>query len=72
MMRFLPSLLAVQAMGAGMDPTSACEAALRPILSFYPDATGSLVCLRSVPKKRGGGESALFFCVCMSAVAAVT
>ena len=44
LMRFSPAARAVWAMGAGMTPTEACEAALRPIGAAFPDFCGALVC----------------------------
>ncbi|XP_071787684.1 N(4)-(Beta-N-acetylglucosaminyl)-L-asparaginase-like [Asterias amurensis] len=43
MMRFLPSLRAVDNMNRGMSPSSACEQALAPIIKFYPDFSGAVV-----------------------------
>lgn len=44
LMRFSPAARAVWAMGAGISPTEACEAALRPIGAAFPDFCGALVC----------------------------
>ncbi|XP_022110933.1 N(4)-(Beta-N-acetylglucosaminyl)-L-asparaginase-like [Acanthaster planci] len=43
MMRFLPSLRTVENMKQGMSPSSACEAALQPIIKYYPDFSGAVV-----------------------------
>ncbi|XP_037070421.1 N(4)-(Beta-N-acetylglucosaminyl)-L-asparaginase-like [Pollicipes pollicipes] len=43
MMRFLPSLVAVEAMRAGAAPTDACRAAMARIVARHPDFVGALV-----------------------------
>ncbi|XP_066999748.1 N(4)-(Beta-N-acetylglucosaminyl)-L-asparaginase [Anabrus simplex] len=46
MMRFLPSLLAVEEMRKGESPGAAGEYALRRIAAYYPDFVGGIVVLR--------------------------
>jgi N4-(beta-N-acetylglucosaminyl)-L-asparaginase len=58
LMRFSPAARAVWAMGAGMSPTEACEAALRPIGATFPDFCGALVCA----DKAGGVGAAVWGC----------
>ncbi|OXA52414.1 N(4)-(Beta-N-acetylglucosaminyl)-L-asparaginase isoform X2 [Folsomia candida] len=43
MVRFLPSLLAVEKMGMGLSPTEAAEEAIQKIARFYPTFSGALV-----------------------------
>ncbi|XP_067627418.1 N(4)-(Beta-N-acetylglucosaminyl)-L-asparaginase [Eurosta solidaginis] len=43
MMRFLPSLLAVEGLRAGHTPTAAAETAMQRIVRYYPDFSGGLV-----------------------------
>lgn len=45
MMRFLPSLRAVENMRAGMDPFTACRNALAPIQKYYPGTQAALICV---------------------------
>ncbi|XP_075919666.1 N(4)-(beta-N-acetylglucosaminyl)-L-asparaginase-like [Petromyzon marinus] len=44
MMRFLPSYQAVESMRRGMDPTLACEDAIRRIKKFFPSFFGAIIC----------------------------
>ncbi|KAG5270521.1 hypothetical protein AALO_G00193600 [Alosa alosa] len=44
MMRFLPSFLAVELMRRGIDPASACKAALTRIKTYYPGFFGAVIC----------------------------
>lgn len=43
MMRFLPSLLAVEDLRRGVDPKTAGENALRRIVEYYPNFIGAIV-----------------------------
>lgn len=43
MLRFLPSLLAVEFMRNGLSPTEAGEQALKRIVQHYPDFFGGIV-----------------------------
>ncbi|XP_078252778.1 N(4)-(beta-N-acetylglucosaminyl)-L-asparaginase-like isoform X1 [Rhinoraja longicauda] len=44
MMRFLPSYQAVEYMRMGIDPTLACQKAIRRIQKYYPNFFGALIC----------------------------
>ncbi|XP_067885432.1 N(4)-(beta-N-acetylglucosaminyl)-L-asparaginase-like [Heterodontus francisci] len=44
MMRFLPSYQAVEYMRLGIDPTSACQKAMRRIQMHYPKFFGAIIC----------------------------
>ena len=47
MMRFLPSFAAVNFMREGMSPTEACEKAVQPIVKFFPETEGALICMNA-------------------------
>lgn len=46
-MRFAPAHAAVAAMARGAAPTEACASAIAPILRYYPDFAGGLVCVNA-------------------------
>nr|CAD7444107.1 unnamed protein product [Timema bartmani] len=74
MMRFLPSLIAVEQLRSGVTPSAAGENALRRIVALYPDFVGGIVVL-SIDGQYGAachGMNTFKYSVCNQQLGEVT
>nr|CAD7577164.1 unnamed protein product [Timema californicum] len=74
MMRFLPSLIAVEQLRSGITPSAAGENALRRIVALYPDFVGGIVVL-SIDGQYGAachGMNTFKYSVCNQQLGEVT
>jgi N4-(beta-N-acetylglucosaminyl)-L-asparaginase len=60
MMRFLPSITAVNLMEAGYSPTEACQMALNKINKVFPAFAGGMVCVNKYGKHGGAANNMNF------------